>query len=172
MLDSSDTLPNGPRGVDEGKGSRREGKDVSGESSGVTGVEGDGGISLCEGIPVALTKTGEGVLGAGNIREGVLGAGNVSEGVLGAGNVSEGLLGAGNVSEGVLGAGNVSEGVLGAGNISEGVLVSVEVVLGNSSTSAVMLVSMVMIVSAKGFPPGWVKVMVPEKPDAEKDTDT
>jgi hypothetical protein len=37
-------------------------------------------------------------------------------------------------------------------------------VLENSSTSAEILVSMVMTVSTRGFPAGWVKVMVPENP--------
>ena len=79
------------------------------------------------------------------------------------------------------GAGEVTEVMAGRvleGGIAEvamaGVEVAVEIdvlagtVLENSSTSADILVSMVITVSTRGFPAGWVKVMVPENPSISR----
>ena len=63
------------------------------------------------------------------------------------------------------GAGEVTE--IMAGRVLETDVLA-GTVLDNSSTSADILVSMVITVSTRGFPAGWVKVMVPENPSISR----
>lgn len=141
ISDSMYPLPSGIRGVEEGRG-RGVMEVVKGEAE-----EGKGCRNEGREVSIMAGEEGESLEGkvTAELGEGV---GEVTEVVM-AGCVLEG---------------GIAEVAMAGVEVTVEIGVRAGTVLENSSTSADILVSMVITVSTRGFPASWVKVMVPENP--------